>query len=294
MYQRLGIIIGCVLIGFLSTQLRSNHDLNDYSFNNDRCVSAIKKYKQRYEPSCFCYPRKPTAFAYNIGRDVVSLFAHIWNWDTYKILVGFFPVFIGARMIDERIQNKFFCHGCHSNVNQLPGWCHEAVRFGLGVPIAVLGSMALFARDFELRYTSWMLLLGMPFVIFGKDIIKNLDARFCLRPWHEDFCTEKHTRSSGGFPSGHMAQAVYIAALFGSRYGPRAAIPLGLYAAAMGIVFINCNRHYLSQMVAGAALGTIFAYAANKVIDHRLNEQLSVNVGCNSMGCPAFGASWKF
>lgn len=293
-------LVFCAIISLLPTQLYCFASLEEQEAYREEqscvtkhCSAVIKKYKQKYESS-FCYPRRGDAFAYNVGRDIVSLFGNLWDWDTLKVLVSMFPLFIGSRMVDDRIQNNFFCHGCHCNINQFPGWCHEAVRWSIGLPIALLGAQIFLSRDYELRYTSWMLLLGMPFLIFGKDVIKQFDARFCLRPWHEDFCKIKHKQFGGGFPSGHMAQAVYIAVLFGSRYGAQAAIPLGLNALAVGIVFLNCNRHYLSQLVAGAALGIIFGVAANKVVSRGVAEHARVNIGCDSVGTPGIKVSWKF
>ncbi len=137
-----------------------------------------------------------------------------------------------------------------------------------------------------------MLLLGIPFVIFGKDIIKKLDADFCLRPWHQDFC-QTHKQAMGGFPSGHMAQATYIATLYGMRFGPKLAIPLAFFAAGLGIVFLNCNRHYLSQLVAGVGLGALYGIAANKVIDSKLAENVTLNV-CFDRHGPAFNACYRF
>ena len=256
---------------------------------------VIKKYKQSYKPLCFCCPRKTANLGYYVGRDFISLFAHLWDWDTLKVLVGIFPLFIGSRMIDEPMQNNFFCHHCHCNMNQLPRWCYDSVQWGISVPVIILGLTAFLARDFELRYAGWMLLLSWPLLIFGKDIIKNFEGGdFCLRPWHEDFCKEEHKRFGGGFPSGHMAEATFLAVLYGSRYGPKAALPLGLLATWVGAVFLSCNRHYLSQLVAGVGLGTIVAIAANKVIDHRISEKLALGISCDSRGNPGFSVSWQF
>jgi membrane-associated phospholipid phosphatase len=115
----------------------------------------------------------------------------------------------------------------------------------------------------------------------------------CLRPWHELYCSS-HTRSGGGFPSGHMAETTYIAALFGMRYGAKYAIPLSLYAAWLGIVFVNCNRHYASQIIAGAGLGLLYACAAQRLIDYNLSEKLSLDVKILPCGGPSFGVTYRF
>lgn len=289
------LFVGIALVVCSMLPLSANEDDTDAPLlDGEVCQYVIRKYKQKSEPICFCELPKGDKLGYNIVKDVVGLIANLFHWDTIKILVGLFPAFIGARMIDEKIQNNFFCHAHHKNINQLPRWCCDIVPWTLAAPIVLLGSQAFISKDPEMRYAGWMLLLGIPFVIFGKDTIKQFDAECCLRPWHEDFCKKKHKRCLGGFPSGHMSEATYMAVLYGVRFGPAFGIPLGAYAAALGLLFINCNRHYTSQIVAGAALGTIFALAASKVIDRKLNEYWSLNLSCDSQGSPCLGVSCTF
>lgn len=229
----------------------------------------------------------------DIVADAFRLNLNILSWDTFKIISTVFPLYIGMRMVDDRIQSNFFCHHHKKNINQLPFWCHEVARFGLGIPIVLFGSQAFLSRDLEFRLAGRMLLLGLPFVIFGKDIIKTFEADCCLRPWHENFCHTKK-RALGGFPSGHMAQAFYITMLYGMRFGPKFAIPLGLYSAALAGVFLSCNRHYASQLVAGAALGGIYAFAANRLINTKLSDACQVECKINRKGYPALTMSYAF
>lgn len=225
-------------------------------------------------------------------KDVIDLNLNIISKETFIVIACTLPAYLTTRQFDEHIQCHFFSHKHHENINQCPKWCHELVRFGIGVPIVIFGSQLFLSNDPEWREAAWMLLLGIPFVIFGKDIIKNLDADFCLRPWHEDFCCD-HKRGMGGFPSGHMAQATYIATLYGMRFGHKLAVPLTFFAAALGIIFMNCNRHYLSQLVAGAGLGAIYGIAANKVIDSRLSENITIGMYFDRNG-PGIKACYRF
>lgn len=82
----------------------------------------------------------------DIIADVFRLNLNLLSWDTFKVISTVFPLYIGMRMVDDRIQNNFFCYTHKKNVNQLPSWCHEFVRFGLGVPIVLLGSQAFLSR----------------------------------------------------------------------------------------------------------------------------------------------------
>lgn len=58
------------------------------------------------------------------------------------------------------------------------------------------------------------------------------------------------------FPSGHTAHAFAGATLLGARY-PKLRIPLYIGAGLVGLTRIYLGRHYASDVIAGAAIGTI-------------------------------------
>ena len=228
--------------------------------------------------------------------DILRLHGKLFTWDSYKVLAGFFPPFIAARMADERVHCCFYDRSCHKNINQMPKGCQTAARFGISIPIVTLGSMMFWSSDEDKRMTRYIFLLGMPFVIFGKSVLKKFRIKACLRPWNENFSCEE--RASGGFPSGHMADAAYMLVLYGKRFGPRYAIPLTFTATFLAATFISCNRHLVSQMVAGFGLGTMFALAADKLIDSKLAKKRLKNVNIafdiDHRGSPALKFAFKF
>lgn len=242
---------------------------------------------QNYANSCH-------HFFSGLVADVIQLNLNLFSLQSLEVVAGIFPAYVGARMVDEKLQSYFFSHKTHKNINGFPHWCKDAARLGISVPIVLFGLEAFLSPDVERRTTGWVFLLGMPFVIFGKDLIKRAEFDCCLRPWHEKWCAHNHKRCYGGFPSGHMAEISYITILYGMRYGPRYAIPLGLYAGALGVIFINCNRHYLSQLVGGIGLGAVYALAANRLIESKLNDSVNAGLRCDSKGNPALELSCRF
>jgi hypothetical protein len=227
-----------------------------------------------------------------IAVDALRLHRYLFTIDSVKILTGLTPFYLTARRFDEDFQCRFHDKTTHININQLPKQCHQVAQKGVGIPMVFLSGLSLYGWTEDLRMTGRIFAIGLPFVHSGKDIIKNLRTKSCLRPWHENFGKDK--RSSGGFPSGHMANVVYMASLFGMRHGLKWAVPLGLFATFVFADFVNCNRHYLSQLIAGSGLGLLYGFAANTLIDKKLSERWSLNLCNNASGGPSVQLSYRF
>lgn len=233
--------------------------------------------------------------AYFLGEiivDALRLQRNLFTLDSAKILTAITPFYLTTRMMDEDIQSNFYDCAAHKNIHQFPKACHHIAQKGIGVPMVALSSLALFAKDEDLRLTARIFAIGLPFVQSGKDLIKKIDTKACLRPWHEEF-NHKH-RSLGGFPSGHMANVTYMTALFGMRHGWKFGVPLGCFAAFVFADFLNCNRHYFSQLVAGAGLGLLYAFAANKVVEKKLSERLEIAMVSTERGDPGIKMVYHF
>lgn len=70
-------------------------------------------------------------------------------------------------------------------------------------------------------------------------------------------------RPNGGsqsFPSGHTSAAFHGAAFIHARYGLSDAIPAYIGAAFVGYSRIEANKHYNSDVFAGALIGGISAF----------------------------------
>jgi hypothetical protein len=231
----------------------------------------------------------------SFAEDVVKINLGLLSWDSFKVFVITAPFFAGARMIDEKLHNCFFDHKHKKNRNEPAQWCKEVARLSIGIPIALLGTQAFFSRDENMQTTSQIFLTGMPFVLLAKDFFKEqLNFDLCKRPFHQTFAKEQ--RKFGGFPSGHLAEATYTAVLYGMRFGVNYALPLGTIAAFVTVVFLSSNRHYLSQMIAGAGFGAMYALSANRLIDSKLAKKrdLQLGLGTNENGGPVMKLSMRF
>jgi hypothetical protein len=236
-----------------------------------------------------------THFLGEVGLDAVKINLGLFSWDSLKVFVITAPFFAGARMIDEKLHNCFFDHKNKRNRNEPAQWCKEVARLSIGIPIALLSFQAFFSRDEDMQATSQIFLTGMPFVLLAKDLFKErLDFDLCKRPFHQVFAKEQ--RKYGGFPSGHLAEATYMAVLYGKRFGVNYALPLGSVAVFVTIVFLSSNRHYLSQMIAGAGFGAMYALSADKLIDSKLakRHELKLGLAAGKRGEPVMHLSMKF
>lgn len=259
-----------------------------WSQAQEACVKPLTGYRLIRKKRVLAAQCRPKPIFADFFKDIVLLNGYLWSVDSYKIFTSIFPLYVGARMLDRTIQSNFYCRNHHKNKNQMPWWCNSVARFGLSLPLVGLGSLAFFSSNEELRQMSWAFILGMPFLIFGNKITKAFTFNGCYRPWCEDFSLTK--RSGGGFPSGHMAEITYMTALYGSRFGPSWGIPLGIYGAFVGTNFLISNRHYLSQLIGGIGWGLMYAYAANKLVDSKLNFSLT----CDSNGAPSASISYSW
>lgn len=66
------------------------------------------------------------------------------------------------------------------------------------------------------------------------------------------------------FPSGHTSSAFATAGSLAYAYGLKAGIPAYLGATLIGIVRIKDNKHWGSDVLAGATLGSFWAHASYK------------------------------
>lgn len=225
--------------------------------------------------------------------DFLLINRNIFTQDTLKLLTATVPLYIGARAIDQDTHRYCYDPVTHTNLCPTPEWTHHTLEeVGGLVPTAFLSSFWLLASDPRLKMVSRTYVFGALSVFLAKNLIKNTWETDCtMRPPNGDFPKK---RVYGGFPSGHTAIFTYNALYWGLQYGPKAAIPLGIYGATATWLLLVNNRHYVSQIVGGAVLGAAYAIAASKVANWRWSEHIKADVSVSASGRVTAGVSYKF
>ncbi len=78
------------------------------------------------------------------------------------------------------------------------------------------------------------------------------------------------------FPSGHTSNAFALAAIAERHYGWKLGVPAYLLAGVVGVSRIQQDKHYLSDVVAGATLGYIVGRTVVRVNSRPLEEAVHV------------------
>lgn len=86
----------------------------------------------------------------------------------------------------------------------------------------------------------------------------------------------EHKRSNAAFPSSHAANAFVVAAGLSRRFR-RVAIPLWLGALFVAASRVYLDRHWLSDVVVGAAIGVAFAFATHAWFERRRARALTAH-----------------
>lgn len=228
-------------------------------------------------------------------EDMVELNKGVFgSTDTLKVLTGVLPAYILARSADEGIHESFYEPGLHKNLAQMPESLQDVINKSVPVLGVTLSLMPMFNwLSEDLQETSSLLSKGILSVYVLRTVTKySLKTSGALRPWNQNFSNE--TRALGGFPSGHMAISAYMATLYGLRHGAKWGVPLGAQSALLFMASLNMNRHYASQLVGGAGIGLVYAFASNKILKRRFGDSVSMSLDADSQGRPRISASYKF
>ena len=213
-------------------------------------------------------PEKVKNMLYDGITDSVQIWKNFFTRNTMGVLSVALPLYLIGRQVDPILHRQFYKHENHLNVHQPPAWMKSFFyEEKFATPIFVGYAMSCLAREEENSWREAQLFgLGLFWAWTSKILVKQIKVDGSLRPSNEAF--DKDDRVHGGSPSGHMTSATYLAAFSGLSRGPRFGIPFSLYAATVGSVSIASNKHYMSQVIAGAGLGFALGLATYLVFEN--------------------------
>ena len=146
-----------------------------------------------------------------------------------------------------------------------------AAPISIGTPIVMVG-VGLLTKNKTLRNNGLQMGIGFTLTIGETFLLKSLIKRprpYVTYPDLKNQTTEK----SYSFPSGHTSSPFSIATSLSLNYPKWYVIaPAYLWAGATGYSRMYLNVHYPSDVLAGAALGSLTAWATWKV-NKKLREK---------------------
>lgn len=225
--------------------------------------------------------------SYHIGEKIFTL-------DTMKILSAVVPFYLIGRKADPVIHRQLYDAENHRNKNQPPRWLKNLLADeAMAIPFGFYGLQGWFHTDPRKRRAYQLFTTGLLLTWSTKVLVKQIKTESGLRPWHEEY--SRHKRVHGGNPSGHTSMAMYMATYLGLLYGPKYAVPLGIYAGAVAGISVAVNHHYLSQVIAGAGLGAILGVATYSVFeDLKLPENVEIGLATDSRGNLGMQIAYNF
>jgi len=192
------------------------------------------------------------------NRFVVSLFV-------MTVIAVCLPVYgdNASKALHERRKDSFFTYS------------GDVLRFAL--PASALG-YSILIKDLD-GAKEWGWSVGAAVVL--AEGLKYAVGR--PRPYQERY---ERGRS---LPSGHTAAVFAGAAYWQRRYGWEAGVPAYLLAATVGYSRVWSANHYWSDVIAGAAIGTVFPYLFTKPY-----EKVHINAGVEPSGDSYINLSVQF
>lgn len=162
------------------------------------------------------------------------------------------------------------------NIINWVGRLHRPILTKLCVALSVLGSKGFVWFLFCLPcliYQPWRL-TGVNIIVAlaltslaGEGVIKHIVCR--VRPCHkleDDELVLKRPRYYS-FPSGHTSSSFSVAAVLLARCWP-VAIPVLLFAFAMGASRVYLRVHYLTDVLCGIVLGLLCGFLSVELLNH--------------------------
>jgi membrane-associated phospholipid phosphatase len=222
--------------------------------------------------------RTLSAFPKNLGRSFVGVFS---RESILPFVVGSSAA-IASHAFDPRVSSA------------LDGECPSCGRTGAtlgGVAIVPMVGLFFTAGRFAptsstLRAASYDMAQALIVDTAWTGILKYSLHR--QRPDGTDYLS---------LPSGHSSAAFALATVAERHYGWKAGLPAYALAAGIGLSRIESNKHYLSDVIAGATIGTIVGRTVTRLNGERPSSRhtIAITPATDAHGAGiglGFAASW--
>jgi hypothetical protein len=217
-------------------------------------------------------PSLEREFFKNIVRDQKAIWLaplHMRRSDTKWVIPG--AIGFGALITTDRISGDEMAES-NRQVKASRIISTAGSVYGLG---AAAGAFYLFGRrrnDDRARETGILSAQAMIDSVIVEEALKGISQR--ARPMAR---VERSEFFDGGdsFPSGHATQAWAVATVVANEYHDRRVVQVAAYgiASAVSIARFTGHKHYISDVVAGSALG----YGIGKYVYHTYHRDKSVS-----------------
>jgi hypothetical protein len=192
---------------------------------------------------------------YHIGQDLKEAFWNPWHLGGLAVGVG---TTIALHSQDSEVQGAFHPEEPLGPVKDVFNWIgHGAVLGGTTFTAFVVTKLVDHEKG---ALASGTMLESLALTYALTFPIKLSTGR--LRP-------DGSNRRS--FPSAHASGAFSVATVTEVLYGPLIGVPAYLLASLVAVARLDANKHYLSDTVAGALLGTLIGLGTAKF--HKKEKQ---------------------
>ena len=181
--------------------------------------------------------RTMSAFPKNLGRNTLGVFS---GQNLFPFAVG-----VGATTLASAFDGR--------TEQTLKGACsfcgHTGARVGGAAMVPVVGALFVAGRFApEGRFSA------MTYDFMQAAIVNGLYTGVLKYGVSRERPDGSNSQS---FPSGHASNAFALATVVEHHYGWKVGVPAYALASCIGLTRIEQNRHYLSDVLAGATLGVI-------------------------------------
>jgi len=231
----------------------------------------------------------------HVVLDLIEINISLLSSKTFYTLGLATPLYLSALSIDTRLHYLFYDQKAHRNIRQLELFnsvLNRQMSDNLLANFIILSSLGIFSDNKNFQDIGYKLMLGLCSMGLVKKIIKLINWDGALRPNNQYFIHgEKYY---GGFPSGHLMTMSYLNTIWIQQFGLKDSSLLILATTYMFVDYLVQNRHYISQLIAGSAIGIIYGCAVNFCLNQETDKDLKTYISKEAIKLDMINKNLRF